>query len=224
MALDIRQGRDQLQAVLVSQLRNLFLLSDDEEGRLLDVHLDQALERTARCFAEVDNKHFRDASGEPVFNIYNTNQYAVFLYFVSHVAGSGGDAELASKAYYLNKALNSCDLYFEIQLPRVFFFEHPIGTVLGRARYSPYLVVQQNCTVGGNGRDYPTLGEFVWLFAGATVIGDCTIGNNVFVAAGTMIKDEDVPDHSIVFGQSPNLVIKERDPAYFAARRPFLPK
>lgn len=45
--------------------------------------------------------------------------------------------------------------------------------------------------------------------AGTSIIGKCRIGDNVILGAGALIKDEDVPDNSLVFGQSPNLLIKK---------------
>lgn len=42
------------------------------------------------------------------------------------------------------------------------------------------------------------------------ILGKSKIGDNVIVSANTYIKDEDIPDNSLVFGQSPNLVIKKK--------------
>ena len=46
--------------------------------------------------------------------------------------------------------------------------------------------------------------------ANATILGETTIGNNVIVSSNTYIINEKVPDNCIVFGQSPNIVIKEK--------------
>ena len=47
----------------------------------------------------------------------------------------------------------------------------------------------------------PTVGDDVFLAAGATVIGDIHIGDRVFIGAGAMVT-EDVPDHSVVVSKS----------------------
>lgn len=57
---------------------------------------------------------------------------------------------------------------------------------------------------------YPKLGKNVVLYANATILGETTIGNNVIVSSNTYIINEKVPDNCIVFGQSPNIVIKEK--------------
>lgn len=92
--------------------------------------------------------------------------------------------------------------------------EHPLGSVLGKAQYSDYLFVYQGTTIGGNRKKgklyYPKLGKNVVLYANATILGETTIGNNVIVSSNTYIINEKVPDNCIVFGQSPNIVIKEK--------------
>jgi len=42
------------------------------------------------------------------------------------------------------------------------------------------------------------------------VLGDSHIGNNVVISAETYIINENIPDNSIVFGKSPNLIIKTK--------------
>ncbi len=44
----------------------------------------------------------------------------------------------------------------------------------------------------------------------SAIIGDCHIGDNVTIGAGALVKDEDIPSNSLVFGQSPNLIIKKK--------------
>ncbi|MCP5487530.1 MAG: transferase [Verrucomicrobia bacterium] len=203
------------------QVANLYRLPDDEKT-LLPSAIEYALSRCETCFTSIHNKYYRNANGIVVFNPLHSAQYCIFLYYLANTLGCEMQAPaLATKLYCLNKALNAVDIYYEVQLPERFIVEHPVGSVLGRARYSNYLVLQQGCTVGGNQGAYPVLGEYVWLHAQAMVVGNCRIGNNVFVAAGTYIKDCDVPDNTIVFGRSPDLVFKAREPEYFLARSVF---
>lgn len=42
------------------------------------------------------------------------------------------------------------------------------------------------------------------------LFGNCRIGDNVIIGANSGVKDEDVPDNSIVFGYSPHLIIKAK--------------
>lgn len=120
----------------------------------------------------------------------------------------------ADKIYYLNKILHSIDWYCGIELPKHFMVEHPLGSVLGRANYGDYLFIYQGVTIGANigSNDYreiyPVLGEKVIFYSNAKVLGNAHIGNNVIFSANTCVIDEDIPCNSIVYGATPNLIIK----------------
>lgn len=115
---------------------------------------------------------------------------------------------MSDKIYALNRTLSSADLFYQVELPEVFAFDHPLGAVLGRANYSNYFSFSQGCTVGNNKGVYPTFGESVFMMSDSKVIGNCRIGDNVIISASSYVKDTDIPSGSVVFGQSPNLTVK----------------
>lgn len=80
--------------------------------------------------------------------------------------------------------------------------------MLGRAKYSNYFFVYQRCSTGGKDLIYPTIGEGVVMYGGSSIIGKCSIGNNVWLSAGALVMEQDIPGNSAVFGQSPHLTIK----------------
>ncbi|MBL8490010.1 MAG: hypothetical protein JNM82_04450 [Rhodocyclaceae bacterium] len=198
--------RDALAAYLGRQLSHFFPDREMAPGELQPA-VDDALARLARCFAGIADKYL-PAGGEPRFDHRHTDHYAMFLYLVANSAHRLGAGEVAAKAYALNKALHALDAFYEVELPEVFLFQHPVGTVLGRARYGNYLMVYQRCTVGAKNREYPELGEGVVLYAGSSVIGRCRLGDNVWLSTGSLVLGQDVPGDSVVFGQSPALVVK----------------
>jgi serine O-acetyltransferase len=122
---------------------------------------------------------------------------------------------LADRVYYLNKALNGVDLYHEVELPEIFGLDHPLGSVMGRARYSDFFFFSQSCTVGNSRGTYPQFGEEVLMLSGAKVLGNCDIGSHVILSANSYVKDTNIPSCSIVFGSSPDLVIKQKPLEYF---------
>lgn len=172
-------------------------------------------------FSKIKNKYFCDADKNPIYNPVNSTQKLIILYKLSNNI-IFKNKDLGEKIYYLNKILNSCEIYPEVQLPKVFFAEHPVGSVLGRATYGNFFVFQQNCTVGSNKGKYPKIGNNVRLFSGAMILGNSKIGNNVFVSAGTIIKDDDIPSFSVVYGSSPNLIIKSKGKDFFRDNSIFL--
>ena len=115
--------------------------------------------------------------------------------------------------------MNCVELYWNIDLPAHFIVDHPIGTVLGKAKYGDYLSVYQGVTVGGNVNKsgewiYPQLGSFVTLYSHSSVLGNSIIGNHVIFSANSFVFNETIPNNSIVFGRSPNLTIKTYSEAH----------
>ena len=207
-------SRSQILDNLCRQIDSFFSCSD-EERIILDEHLDKALGRAEMCFAGIDNKYWKLQVGGVRFNPFHSVQYMVFLYFIANELYRNEVASiLADKLYYLNKTMNGLDIFYAIELPEIWSAEHPVGSVLGRAKYGDGFFFYQGCTVGGNrGKDgilhYPVIGRNVRMYANSSFIGKCHVGDNVILGAGALVKDTDIPSNSIVFGQSPNLIIKE---------------
>ena len=139
-----------------------------------------------------------------------------FLYFLSnYIYACNNNTSLADRLYYLNKSLNGLDLYYEVNLPEVFFLDHPVGSVIGRGIFGNGFSFSQNCTVGNNKGVYPTLGENVKMMSGSKILGNCKIGNKVVISANTYIKDTDIPSLSLVFSANDKLIIKPISEQYF---------
>lgn len=206
----------ELKTLIVKQLDNFFYFRHKDEFDILSSGVDTALERCKHCFSYTKNKYYA-REGKTFFNPLHSGQYSIFLYFLSNAIFSQFPEaiSLADRIYYLNKTLNAVDMFYEVQMPPVFFLDHPIGSVLGRAIYGNFFSFSQNCTVGNNKGIYPIIGQNVSMMAGAMLLGDCTIGDNVILSANSYVKDTDIPSCSIVFGTDTNLVIKTRDEAYF---------
>ncbi len=198
---------DELAAYIARQIENFFPDGDDFLSGIRSA-LKDALARTEHCFSRIRAKYYGDG-GNSVFDHRNTDQYAALLYFLSNsVHRRNGNPVLAGKIYALNKALHALDVFYEVALPEVFCFQHPVGTVLGRAQYSDFLFVYQRCSTGAKSGVYPKIGTGVVLFPGSAVIGACTVGDNVWLSAGALVMSEDIPGNSIVFGATPDLIIK----------------
>lgn len=191
---------------LKKQLDNFFLI-DDKEFNFLIATQYIVLQNLRICIEGVDNKYYKKDC-LPYFNSYHSGQYLTFLYITSNTCYKEGHTVLSEKVYYLNKIMHACDIYPAVQLPNVFFLEHPVGTVLGRAKYGENFFAMQGCTVGGNKGMYPTIGSNVKMYSNSKVLGNSIIGNNVSLASNTYIKDTNIPDNTIVFGQYPNLILK----------------
>lgn len=194
---------------LLRQLSGFWEISKEEE-LLIKVKMGGVLSRCEYNFERTPNKYYSQ-NGNTFFNPLQSAQYTIFLYYFSNtIIKETGNRSLADKLYYLNKIMNGCDLYHEVELPRFFKLDHPVGSVMGRAQYGEGFSFGQCCTVGNNKGIYPVIEENVRMCAFSSIIGNSRIGNNVTLGAGTLIKDENIPSDCLVFGQSPNLIIKRK--------------
>ena len=200
--------QNEIQTIVIRQLRNYWI--DIDESIILSV-IPDALDFIDRGFQQLPSKRFYD--GGTIFSSYFSVHWMIFLYRLAHeIFIKWGEVKEADQVYYLNKIMHSIDWFYAIDLPIHFLCEHPLGSVLGRAKYGDFFFIYQGTTVGGNRSHgklcYPTIGNNVILYANATVLGDCHIGNNVVISSGSYLINEIIPDNCIVFGSSPNVVVK----------------
>lgn len=161
-------------------------------------HLDAALGRLEHCIAAVRMW----APGQ--FDHLHSSQYTIFLYYLANTIWKAtGDRTLCNKLFGLNKALNGIDLFYEIDMPAVFFIGHSVGIVLAKATYGEYLVLYQNSTVGKNHGVSPILGRGVVMYPNTAIIGRCEVGDGSVLAQGTSLINTSTAGHCMVFNAAP---------------------
>ena len=201
---------DRLSGFVARQLGTFFPDEHAIPAQTLRSHMGDALERTRLCFSGIEKTKFRD-DGRVMFNCLHPDHYAMFLYLLANTVSrrDRGDP-LAFRLFYLNKVLHGLDVYHDTELPEVFQFMHPVGTVLGHARYGNYFCVYQGCSVGSDEHgNYPEIGDFVVLYAGSSVIGRSKLGNNVVIGATALVLDRIIPDDKVVLGNVGSLEIRD---------------
>lgn len=202
----VNTTRDELADYVSAQLNHFF--PDKHSGGTRDTvgkSIDTALTRIEPCV--------RLSKMWPAnkFSYLHSNQYAVFLYFLSNSIWKEQKNDIvASKLFNLNKALNGLECFYELALPDIFCIPHSPGIVLARAHYSNFLVLYQNTTVGRvNPDELPHFGEGVVLYPNSVVIGKCHIGPKTFIAQGQSVIDNDTPGNCVVFSQGNKLIFKK---------------
>lgn len=208
MIIATNLSQSALVGLTLKQLRNFFPVSQEEE-QILVQRIERVMQRVEKCFDGTTNKYYH-RDGEVYFNPFHSGQYCIYLYWFSRTIFEAGNSLLADKIYYLNKIMHGCDMFYEVELPEMFMLDHPVGSVIGRGTFGNGFTFGQGCTIGNNNNIYPVMGSNVKVCANAAIIGNCHIGDNVTIGAYACVKDEDVPANSIVFGQSPNLIIKKK--------------
>ena len=104
------------------------------------------------------------------------------------------------------------------------FFPHDMKSIFisSKAVIGKNAVIFQQVTIGSNtfpdskGQGAPTIGDNVFIGAGAIIMGGITIGDNVRIGAGTVVY-KDVPSHSVVIsGEQRNIQREELDTRFYS--------
>lgn len=204
--------KEEIQAFISRQINNLYGLNESDTHFILK-YFDHSLDRTLYCFSQNKNRNFKDND----IDLFHTGQMMIFLYYLSNTIfrgetkeGKSIDAEArraCGKVYCLNKLISQCDIYYEFTLPDYFIVYHPLGSIISRSEIGNGFMLMQGSTVGENNGIHPQLGKNVLMFSNAKILGNCHVGNNVLISANSYIKDMDIPDYSIVYGQYPNVKV-----------------
>ena len=109
--------------------------------------------------------------------------------------------------------LTGIEIHPGARIGRRFFIDHGMGVVIGEtSEIGDDVLLYQNATLGGTGNEkgkrHPTLGNHVVVGAGAKVLGNIRIGDNVKIGAGSVVV-RPVPDNSTVVG-IPGRVVRTR--------------
>ncbi|VEP16757.1 Serine acetyltransferase [Hyella patelloides LEGE 07179] len=105
---------------------------------------------------------------------------------------------------HLGRFLTGIEIHPGATIGKGVFIDHGMGVVIGEtAIVGDYCLIYQNVTLGGTGKQtgkrHPTLEENVVVGAGAKILGNINIGNDVRVGAGSIVL-RDVPDDCTVVG------------------------
>ncbi|MEA5597841.1 serine O-acetyltransferase [Rivularia sp. UHCC 0363] len=113
---------------------------------------------------------------------------------------------------HLARFLTGVEIHPGATIGKGVFIDHGMGVVIGEtAIIGDYALIYQGVTLGGTGKEtgkrHPTLGECVVVGAGAKVLGNLQIGNNVRIGAGSVVL-RDVPSDCTVVGVPGRIVYR----------------
>ena len=135
--------------------------------------------------------------------LYN-GLHATFWYRISHWLHIHHCRFLARLLSQLTKFFTGIEIHPGAKIGRRFVIDHGTGIVIGEtAEVGDDCLLYQGVTLGGTGKDvgkrHPTLGNNVMVGSGAKVLGPFKVGNNVRIAANSVVLRE-VPDNATVVG------------------------
>lgn len=197
-------NKELLSKYIAIQLNNFFPDNLTVQAEHISKYIYDAFDRLEYCFKHINKPYYNN--GDLKFNHLHGDHYAMFLYLLSNTVWKVDKNEtLASKIFLLNKALHGVDAFYSIELPEIFLFIHPIGTVLGKAKYENYFAVYQGCTIGATENNkYPSFSEGLIMYSNSSVIGNCNIGRDVVFSANSLLINTQIENNKLILGSYPN--------------------
>ena len=184
---------------------------------------DLALERLEYCFSHISTKGYQE-NGQARFYHLHMDQYSAFLYYYANsIWKLEGNTAFADKLILLNRALSGMWFSYKNNLPDIFLFMHPVGTVLGNANYSDYLVILQDVTVNtiedAKGNFRLNIGKGCFLSAGAKIVGNSSIGDWCTVGVNTVLHNKILPDNNLAYSNTEGkLIIQQHDNSHIISK------
>lgn len=137
--------------------------------------------------------------------------HAILIYRVSHRLYKRGMYTTARFLSQMGRFLTGIEIHPGAQIGKRLFIDHGTGVVIGETTIiGDNCLLYQGVTLGGTGKDkgkrHPTLGDNVMVGCGAKVLGPFKIGNNVKIAANSVVLHE-IPDNCTAVG-APARVVK----------------
>ena len=206
----------ELKTYIGKQINTFFPDGYEFGGSDIDKAFFEALKRTEYCFAHIKNGAYTDGKGNVFFSHLHADQYAQLLYFFSNSLWNiSENKHICDKLIGLNRTLHGFYFSYKGKLPKIFFFNHPVGSVIGNAAYSDFLVVSQNVTintgVSEDGRLVPELGKGLFLAPGAKIMGNEPIGDRVSIGVDAVIYNQTVGSDCVVERSADGkIIIRER--------------
>ena len=134
---------------------------------------------------------------------YHTGFRAVCMYRKSHELWLAGKLEEARALNFQAHEETGCDIHPGATIGERFFTDHATGVVIGETTIiGDDVTLYQGVTLGGvsfnKEKRHPTLGNRIVVGAGAIVLGNITIGDDVRIGAGSVVVKEVPPNCTVV--------------------------
>jgi len=135
------------------------------------------------------------------------------LYWISHLLYLIKIPLLPKMITYTLRLVFNCWIPYQAKIGKgVVFGKGGLGIVIHeKSKIGDCCIISHNVTIGGGSKKtkgkLPVIGKKCRIGANSVIIGNVKIGNNVIIAAGSIVT-KDVPDNVIVAG-NPVKIIKE---------------
>jgi serine O-acetyltransferase len=125
---------------------------------------------------------------------------AAILFRLSHALRERGWPGVPLLLSHINMALHGIDIPPSNTIGPGLYIPHPVGTVVHAERLGAGVTLVSGVTIGRrNERRFPTIGDRVYIGAGARVLGSITIGDNAAIGANAVVV-KNVPAGAVATG------------------------
>jgi serine O-acetyltransferase len=146
--------------------------------------------------------------------------HAVWCYRVSHWLWKRKLYYPARQLSQLARFMTGIEIHPGAQIGHRLFIDHGMGVIIGETTIlGDDVTLYQGVTLGGTGKEkgrrHPTIGNKVFIGAGAKVLGNISVGKNCRIGAGSVVL-RDIPEDSTVVGVPGHIVYRDGKPAMIA--------
>lgn len=192
-----------LKSYVKAQCESYFPDKYSFSGSDVDKAINLSLQRLEYCFSHIAVRNYHDKNGNTNFYHLHSDQYSQWLYYLANSLWQiSENRPLCDKLILLNRVLHNCWFSYKNHLPDIFILVHPIGTILGNAMYSDYLVVLQNVTINtmlNSDRTFALhCGKGLFCGANAKIIGKENIGDRVSLGIDSCVYKRHIPSDMLV--------------------------
>jgi len=139
--------------------------------------------------------------------------HAIILHRFAHYIYNKKIPFLARVISQLSRHITGIEIHPAAKIGKGFFIDHGMGVVIGETTIiGDDVTLYQGVTLGGTGKEkgkrHPTIGNNVVISAGAKVLGNISIGDNVNIGANAVVI-RTVPSNCTVVGVPGKIAKKE---------------
>ena len=130
--------------------------------------------------------------------------HAIWLYRLAHFLWVREFISLARFISHISRFLTGIEIHPGARIGRRFFIDHGMGVVIGEtSEIGDDVLIYQGVVLGGTTRErkkrHPTIGNYVVIGAGATILGPVKIGDGARIGSGSVVV-KSVPAGATVVG------------------------
>jgi len=139
--------------------------------------------------------------------------HALWIHRINHWLWNHGIRLIARFSSQITRFFFAIEIHPGAQIGRRLFIDHGTGVIIGETSViGDDCTLYQGVTLGGTGKEkgkrHPTLGDGVYVGAGAKILGNITIGENCRVGAGSVVL-HNVPPNSTIVGVPGHIVLRD---------------